>query len=99
MPLFVVDCQDHPHAFALRQATRETHLAYLASLGRAVRLGGPVLDDEGRSIGSVLIVEAADATAARAIADADPYARAGLFAQVAVRPWRCVIGGFGDMQA
>ena len=29
-------------------------------------------------------------------AEADPYARAGLFAEVAVEPWRLVVGGFAE---
>ena len=94
MPLFTVSCRDRPDAFDLRARTREAHLAYLAERGDAVRLGGPWQDEEGRSVGSLLIVEAGDLAAARALADADPYAQAGLFASVQVEPWRLVVGGF-----
>lgn len=96
MPLFTLAGHDKPDAFALRAATRDAHLLHLAAHADRVRLGGPWLDGEGRSVGSLLVIEAADAADARAFADADPYARAGLFARVEVTAWRAVVGGFGD---
>lgn len=94
MPLFTVLCRDKPDGFDLRARTRDAHLAYLAAHGDVVRLGGPRLDAQGRATGSLLIVEAADAQAARAFAEADPYALSGLFEEVAVEAWRLVVGGF-----
>ena len=94
MPLFTVSCRDRPDAHALRAVTRDRHLAYLAGRGAAVKLGGPWLDPQGRSVGSLLIVEADDLAGAQALADGDPYALQGLFASVAVEPWRLVIGDF-----
>ena len=95
MPLFTIACRDRPERFELRARTREAHLAYLAGQGAAVKLGGPWLDGEGRSTGSLLIVEAADLAAAEQFAAADPYSRADLFAEVRVSPWKLVVGGFG----
>lgn len=94
MPLFTVSCHDRPDSFDLRAATREAHLAYLADCGETVKLGGPWTDDQGRSIGSLLIVEAPDLAAAQAFAAADPYVKAALFEQVVVTPWKLVIGAF-----
>ncbi len=99
MPLFTVACRDRPESFDLRARTRDVHLAWLASLGDAVKLGGPWLDGEGRSVGSLLIVEAGDLAAAQALAAADPYAHAGLFASTGVEPWRLVVGGFAPPTA
>ena len=94
MPLFTLTGRDRPDGFALRAATRDTHLAYLAAAGERVRLGGPWLDGEGRSIGSLVILEADDVAEAEAFAQADPYARAGLFAETRVEPWKLVVGAF-----
>ena len=93
MPLFTVICRDKPEGFELRARTRDAHLAYLAGLGGTVRLGGPWTDGEGRSVGSLLVVDTDNLAAAQALADRDPYAQAGLFASVAVEPWRLVVGG------
>ena len=95
MALFTITGRDEPESFDLRAATREAHLAWLAGHGARVKLGGPFMDGEGRSIGSLLIVEADDLAAAEAFAAEDPYAHAGLFAETRVESWRLVVGGFG----
>ena len=75
---------------ALRAATRAEHLAYLeGALGQIV-VAGPLLDDEGTPIGSMLLMEFADRRSAVAFAADDPYAKAGLFSSVAVTAWRQV---------
>ncbi|MFN6984022.1 MAG: YciI family protein [Rhizobium oryzihabitans] len=45
--------------------------------------------------GSLVIVEAADIEAAKALADADPYAKAGLFESVDVKPYNWVFNNPG----
>ena len=95
MALFLLLCTDRPDARELRAATRPDHLAYLEAHAAAVRLGGPWLDPaDGAPLGSMLVIKAEDLAGAQAFAAADPYARAGLFAQVTVAPWRLVVGGF-----
>jgi uncharacterized protein len=37
--------------------------------------------------GSLIVIEAVSLDAAREIAAGDPYAKAGLFASVEIRPW------------
>ncbi|MDB5369685.1 MAG: hypothetical protein JWP20_1243 [Roseomonas sp.] len=88
--LFAIVCQDKPASLELRLATRPAHIEYLDTQVEAITQGGPVLDADGKPCGSVLLVEAADQAAAEAFAAADPYARAGLFASVTVRPFRTV---------
>ena len=97
MPLFMIRCTDRPDGRALRAETRAAHLAYLAATGGVqVKIGGPMLDEaDGGPVGSLLVVEAEEIAAARGFADADPYAKAGLFSSVEVRPWRLVVGAFG----
>jgi uncharacterized protein len=92
MALFAIICLDKPGALDLRMATRPAHLTYAEAAG-VVRAGGAFLDADGKPDGSLLIVEADDIAAARAFAAADPYAQAGVFASVEVRPWRLAIGG------
>ncbi len=89
--LFAILCDDRPGARDLRVATRPDHIAYLQSLGPALRFAGPFLEDDETSVGSMLVVEANTADAARAIAEADPYAKAGLFATVSVRRWKWAV--------
>ena len=55
-----------------------------------LKFAGPFLDDDGKPNGSLVVIEAADKAAAAAIAADDPYAKAGLFETVEIRPWNWV---------
>ena len=92
MAHFVLVCLDKPDALDLRMATREAHFAWARGLGAMVRLGGPFLDEAGRMVGSLIIIEAADMAAAEAFSRDDPYRKAGLFQSVDIRPWRATFG-------
>jgi uncharacterized protein YciI len=90
MPHFAIHCIDKPDSGELRGATRAEHLAHLESVIDDVLVAGPLLDLEGKPIGSLLIIDFAERKDAVAFAAADPYALAGLFASVAVTAWRKV---------
>ncbi|WP_349358697.1 YciI family protein [Stappia sp.] len=89
--LYALICTDKPHAQDLRAATREDHLAYLKAMGDKLKAAGPFLDDHGGMTGSLVVIEAENRDEALAIAGEDPYARAGLFETVEIRPWNWVI--------
>lgn len=89
--LFALLCEDRPDAGPLRADTRAAHLDHLKGLGAALRFAGPFLDADGKPTGSLLVVEAASEDEARRLADADPHARAGLFATVTVRRWNWTV--------
>ena len=84
-------CLDKPGALQTRLDNRAAHLAHIQSSG-TVEMAGPFLDAEGRMTGSLIVLEVPDMAAARAWAEADPYAKAGLFDSVSIREWRKVIG-------
>ena len=88
--LFAVICTDRKDALEIRMANREAHLAYIAETG-VVAQAGPFLDAEGRMCGSLVILDVADMDAARDWAANDPYARAGLFADVRIEQWKKVV--------
>lgn len=90
--LFAAICLDKPGRLETRLATREAHLAFLAECAPVVKLGGPFLDEAGKPIGSLLIIETEDEATARALLARDPYAKADLFQSVDVRRWRRVVG-------
>lgn len=91
VPSFAIHCIDKPLQRDLRMATRPQHLAYLEAALEHIILAGPLLDDEGLPIGSMLLTNFPDRKAAVAFAAADPYALAGLFSSVAVTAWRQVL--------
>ena len=87
---FTITNLDKANSFDLRAATRETHLGYLDGIVVQLVLAGPLLNAEGQSIGSLLVIDAPNREAAEAFAAADPYARAGLFQSVTISPFRLV---------
>jgi uncharacterized protein len=87
--LFVATCTDKPDHLPVRLENRPAHLAYLEGLGAKVRSGGALLTPDQKSpIGSLLVLEAETEAEVREWLAADPYAKAGLFASVDVKPWR-----------
>jgi len=87
--LFAVTCLDKPDSLALRLANRDAHLAYAKQ--QPLVIGGPLLSGDGQTmIGSLLVVDAPDRAALDVILAADPYAKAGLFQSVSIRPYKKV---------
>lgn len=89
--LFALICTDKPGSVELRMKMRPDHLAFLDSLGAAVKGAGPFTDDAGSPTGSLILVEAENRSAIEALAAGDPYAKAGLFSSVEIRPWKWLI--------
>lgn len=89
--LFALLCTDKPNSLNVRMETRPAHLAFLEGLGAALKAAGPFVDDEGKPTGSLVIIDAESRSAAEAIAAADPYAKAGLFTSVEIKPWKWLI--------
>lgn len=89
--LFALICTDKPGHLDTRLAARPDHLAFLTGLGDAMKGAGPFLGADEKPNGSLVIIEAADMAAAQAIAARDPYAVAGLFQSVEIRPWKWLI--------
>ena len=88
--LIALIARDKPGALQIRLDTREAHIAYLKSTD-AVSQAGPLLDDEGQMCGSLVILDVDNMAAAETWAANDPYAQAGLFAEVQLVPWKKVI--------
>lgn len=90
--LFVLSCWDKPGAQALRAATRDAHLAFVAASGAMVKAAGPYLDAQGSMIGSLLVVDAESEEAVRAWHARDPYVTVGLFGRTELTRWRWSVG-------
>ena len=94
--LYAIFGQDVPNSLDKRMAARPAHVACLQALqneGRLLLAGPfPAVDaaDPGAAgyTGSLIVAEFASLPAAQAWAKADPYVAAGVYAEVAVRPFR-----------
>ena len=88
--LFALICTDKPDSLDLRMDTRPEHVDYLSDLNDRgiLKIAGPFLNEREEPCGSLVVVEAENGDAARMIAENDPYSRAGLFAEVDIRPYK-----------
>ena len=94
--LYCIVGNDVPNSLEKRMAARTAHLARLTELqnaGRLVVCGPfPAIDsiDPGPAgfTGSLIVAEFASLPAAQDWAKADPYATAGVYAEVRVQPFK-----------
>ena len=97
--LYAIIAEDLPGALPRRMQARAAHLERLKALqaaGRLVLAGPhPAIDAEDPGpagfSGSLIVAEFASREAALAWASEDPYAAAGVYARVTVKPFRKVL--------
>ena len=78
--LYILYNEDRPDGLAIREATREAHLAYLERHKDKVVLGGGLLSEDGRTrLGSVFLINVPDRKAAETFSAEEPFRKAGLF--------------------
>ena len=94
MPLYAFIGTDGPRGVELRKLHRTAHLEGIDALVAEDRVvhAGPLLDEAGGPIGSVVLFEAEDLEAARTIAAGDPYVTEGIFASWRVHETKVVRG-------
>lgn len=94
MPLFVMVGKNGEDAVAKRGAVRPRHLEHLKALDREGRiaLAGPLLESDGATpCGSLVVFEATDFEAARALVERDPYVVDGVFESYELRAFTRVL--------
>lgn len=93
MTYYVLLCRDKPDSLQTRLDTRPDHLNYLKALDEKgiLKIAGPMMGADDKPCGSLIIVQTDDLAAAQAIAADDPYAKAGLFADVEIKPYNWVM--------
>jgi len=97
--LYAIISTDIDNSLVLRQAARPAHLLRLEQLvseGRLLIAGpNPSIDNDDPGAagfsGSLVVAEFPSLAAAQTWSDADPYAAAGVYAQVTVKPFKKVL--------
>ncbi len=88
---------DKPGMDATRDRLRPERLAYLGRYADRISTAGPLLDDLGRQIGSLAIVDFPDMDSARAFHEEDPFVREGVYADCTLQRYDSRLGkGFAD---
>ncbi|MEM6410979.1 MAG: YciI family protein [Pseudomonadota bacterium] len=93
MPTFIVNARDKENSLDLRLSNRPDHLDWAKRFEDIILMAGPVFAEDGETFaGSVFVLEMDTLEAVRAWAAEDPYAKAGLFETVEIRPFSWVLG-------
>ncbi|MBL4599943.1 MAG: hypothetical protein JKX93_13325 [Rhizobiaceae bacterium] len=89
---FAVMTRDNPDAGDKRQKHYPEHRAHLDAQpdGLAIRISGPLLGENGKPVGSLLIIEAETIGQVRKYINSDPYIDAGVWSGFSVNAydWR-----------
>ncbi|EFL89604.1 YciI family protein [Ahrensia sp. R2A130] len=86
---FLITATDHPNKNAEREEVRQAHRDYLASFGKRLLASGALLDENGENIiGGSSLFDTDDREEALLFESEDPYAQAGIRADVKITQWR-----------
>lgn len=83
---------DSPDAPQLRKEHLAAHLDYAAAIIDRIAVGGPLRVDGEPDFGSLIVLKADSEEEARALQEADPYFKAGVWERAEIRPFKPVIG-------
>ncbi|MEO9599444.1 YciI family protein [Parasphingorhabdus sp.] len=84
MKTFAIYCTDKPDTAQKRLDARDAHFAHIEATLDNFCIAGPLLDEQGDTVGSLLIVKAETVTEARGYLEADPYFAADIWADIRV---------------
>lgn len=89
MKFFAFIARDGPDGLSIRLAKKQEHKAHLDACGFGLRVlqSGPLLDEQGRERGSLIMFEAQSRELVERFVDSDPYVRANLFREITLDEW------------
>ena len=88
---YLIKAYDRDNAQKKRLAVRPKHLANIAKVMEHVICAGGLLDENGKMVGSVLIMEFADRSQLDAYLHSEPYLTENVWEKVDIDPMNVVI--------
>jgi len=89
---FAAYCIDAPGADEPRREHLKAHLAYVEQVMEKLLIGGPLKDEAGETIGSLIVFAVETEVEARQHIENDPYHRAGVWRDVRIARFLPVAG-------
>jgi uncharacterized protein YciI len=88
---FIIYAKDKPNS-SLRARHRGAHLNFVATCREVFHYGGPMLDEAGKVVGSLMVLDLPDRAALEAHMARDPYfADGGIFGSVEIFESRQIV--------
>lgn len=88
--LFFIKAMDRPGT-GMRQKCRTAHLEFVTSCHERFAYGGPLIDDSGAVVGSIMVLDLPDRAALDAHMAKDPYFREPVFETVEIFQTRQIV--------
>jgi uncharacterized protein YciI len=94
---YAIICSDAPGSAEKRTALMQAHLQHIEQVldsSNMLTLAGPLRDHTGAVTGSLLVVDVADAEAARRFIEQDPYHGAGVWREIRIETFSPAAGSW-----
>ena len=92
MSHFAVMAWDIADSAPVRAAARDAHFSHIERIIDKVAVAGPLKDGSGTIIGSLVVLDVADADEAEAVLRLDPYFAAGVWERWTIHPFLAAAG-------
>jgi uncharacterized protein len=89
---FAVMAWDVADSAPIRAAARDHHFSHIELVIDKVAVAGPLKDADGAIIGSLVVLDVADAAEAEAVLRSDPYFVAGVWDRWTIHPFVAAAG-------
>lgn len=92
MTLYAVMSWDSPGSAVPRAAHRDAHFAHIGTIVDKIAVAGPLKDDAGTIIGSLVVLKVDSRAEAEAVLKTDPYYAAGVWKEWDIHPFLAAAG-------
>jgi uncharacterized protein len=89
---YAVIAWDVPDSAGPRAAARDAHFAHIETIIDKIAVAGPLKDNDGANIGSLVVLTCDDADEAEVIFKSDPYFKAGVWDRWTINPFLAAAG-------
>ena len=87
---YFITCIDKPNSLTKRLSIRERHINYLTKFKSKLLTAGPLIGEDGKPYGSLLILDFKVRSELEDFLKNDPYRLEGLFKEVIIREFKKV---------
>ena len=87
---YFITCIDKPNSLTKRLSIRESHINYLTKFKSNLVTAGPLIGEDGKPYGSLLILDFKERSQLQDFLKNDPYHLEGLFEEVIIREFKKV---------
>lgn len=92
MSHFAIMAWDIANSAPIRAAMRDAHFSHIERIVDKVAVAGPLKDADGAIVGSLVVLNVADAAEAEAVLRSDPYFTAGVWERWTIHPFVAAAG-------